>query len=226
MNILALDTAGSILSAALSSPDGIRHVEIDAGSRHSELLMELIDWLFKSAGLKKEDLELAACMKGPGSFTGLRIAYAAAKGLSLALDIPMAAVPTLDCMAYPLSVWPGLVIPCMDAKKHCFYAALYRSGERLTDYLDASPEALGEAIFAGRTGPDEPVILCGQGAEMLFSLLAGHLKEKISIFPPFRGGNSTDLLEILKKNDILKYKEDGFSGPLYLRKSDAELSLK
>jgi tRNA threonylcarbamoyladenosine biosynthesis protein TsaB len=223
MNILALDTAGSVLSAALSSPDGIRHAEIDAGSRHSELLMDVVDWLFKSAGLKKEELELVACMKGPGSFTGLRIAYAAAKGLSLALNIPMAAVPTLDCMAYPLSIWPGLVIPCMDAKKHCFYTALYRGGKRLTEYLDASPEALAEAITARRNQPDEPIILCGPGSEMLFPLLSG--KEKLSIYPSFKRGNSPDLLELVQKCSILDYKEGVFSGPLYLRKSDAELSL-
>ncbi|GHU67180.1 tRNA (adenosine(37)-N6)-threonylcarbamoyltransferase complex dimerization subunit type 1 TsaB [Spirochaetia bacterium] len=227
MNILALDTAGPVLSVALSSPDGTRNVEIDAGSRHSELLMDAVDWLFKSSGLKKTELELAACMKGPGSFTGLRIAYAAAKGLSLALGIPMAAVPTLDCMAYPLSVWPGLVIPCMDAKKQCFYAALYRSGKRLTEYLDASPGALAEAVFTAETqsNGDGPIILCGPGAEMLFPLLAVHLKEKLSIYPSFKRGNSLDLLELFQKNVILEYREGEFSGPLYLRKSDAELSL-
>jgi tRNA threonylcarbamoyladenosine biosynthesis protein TsaB len=226
MNILALDTAGSVLSAALSSPDGTRYAEIDAGSRHSELLMELIDWLFTSAGLKKEELELVACMKGPGSFTGLRIAYAAAKGLSLALNIPMAAVPTLDCIAYPLSIWPGLVIPCMDAKKHCVYAALYRAGKRLTDYLDASPEALAEAIIA----PHEPIVLCGPGSAMVLPLLSGALEklgklEKLTIFPSFKRGNSPDLLELVKNSSILEYKEGDFSGPLYLRKSEAELSL-
>ncbi|AEF83460.1 tRNA (adenosine(37)-N6)-threonylcarbamoyltransferase complex dimerization subunit type 1 TsaB [Leadbettera azotonutricia] len=229
MNILALDTTGSVLSAALSSPDGTRHVEIDAGSRHSELLMELIDWLFKSAGLKKEELELVACMKGPGSFTGLRIAYAAAKGLSLALGIPMAAVPTLDCIAYPFSIWPGLAIPCIDAKKSCFYAALYRGGKRLTDYLDASPETLAEAIAGthDETLLKEPIALCGPGAEMLFPLIARILEkpERLAIFPLFRRGNSLSLLELVQMNDILHYREREFSGPLYLRKSDAELSL-
>ena len=146
MNILAIDTATSILSIAVSSAEGIRHFEVDAGLRHSELLMDLADMVMKTAGLEASDLELVACMRGPGSFTGLRIGFAAAKGMALALGIPLVSVPTLDCMAAPCAVWPGLVIPVIDAKKHRFFTALYRGGQRLTEYLDAEPDEIARAI--------------------------------------------------------------------------------
>lgn len=224
MNILAIDTSGPILSVALDAPGGTRLAERDAGTRHSELLMELVDSLFTEAGIKSEDLKLAACMKGPGSFTGLRIGYAAAKGLSLALGIPFAAVPTLDCMARRLLTRPGIVLPAIDAKKKRFYAALYRDGKRLGPYLDAEPENIARVIEDERLNRGEKVILTGPGAETLYSLLAKNT-ESIEIDPLFRGGNSANLLEIIRENSIL-YTENDYSGPIYLRKSDAELAAK
>jgi tRNA threonylcarbamoyladenosine biosynthesis protein TsaB len=185
--------------------------------------MGLVDTLFKSAGMKPEDLEAAACMKGPGSFTGLRIGYAAAKGLSLALGIPLAAVPTLDCIAHPHSAWPGLVLPSLDAKKGRFFAAFYRNGQRLGDYLDASPEAISGTLETLRTGREEKVILTGPGGELLLSRLPS--LQGLTVDPSFKRGRAFELLDKLSKNVILNYKENVYSGPLYLRKSDAELSL-
>lgn len=222
MNILAIDSAGEVLSAALAVGEDVWYMETDSGGRHSELLIECADSLCKSAGISPHDLGMALCMKGPGSFTGLRIGYSTVKGLALALGIPFTAIPTLDCLAFPLSVWPGLVLPSMDAKKGCFFAALYRAGERLTRYLDASPETLAEeALKAGFSG-QEPLVLTGSGAKMLFSALADHLpSEYMMIDPCFKRGRAQELLKIAG-NGILNAVND--SGLLYLRKSDAELN--
>jgi tRNA threonylcarbamoyladenosine biosynthesis protein TsaB len=192
--------------------------------------MELIDRLFKTASIKQEDLEAAACMKGPGSFTGLRIGFSAAKGLSLALSIPLAAVPTLDCMAYNLSVWPGMVLAVMDAKKGCFFAAFYRHGKRVSDYLDAPPALILGEWEALRLSPGEPLVLTGPGTPLLLEKLEnpGESGKTLgsSLFfrdPAFKRGRALELLEIIRQYDILS-SEDVYSGPLYLRKSDAELS--
>jgi tRNA threonylcarbamoyladenosine biosynthesis protein TsaB len=162
MNILAIDTATSLLSVAVSSPRGILQFDADTGPRHSEILMEVIDHLVRSSGLEAKDLELAACMQGPGSFTGIRIGFAAAKGLALARGIPLIAVPTLDCIAAPAAVWPGLVIPAIDAKQKRFFTAVYRQNERLTDYMDADAGQIARAVLAavlpdtaGKTPPAE-----------------------------------------------------------------------
>jgi tRNA threonylcarbamoyladenosine biosynthesis protein TsaB len=224
MNILALDSSDRVFSAALETKTGVWYTEIDAGSRHSELLMECIDGLCKTAELFPPDLNLVTCTKGPGSFTGLRIGYSAAKGLCLALGIPLVAVSTLDCLAYPLSVWPGLVLPAIDAKKGCFFSAFYREGKRITDYFDAAPETLAETAAKVALSPSEAIILTGSGAAMLYSRFSTrNSPENIKIYPQFQRGTAKELLE-MAKGCIVKRTNDINSGPDYIRKSDAELN--
>jgi len=223
MNILALDTADQVLSLALSTGTGVWYTEIDDGVRHSELLLESADALCKIAGLHPENLELVACMKGPGSFTGLRIGFSAAKGMALALGIPLVSLPTLDCLAYHLSIWPGIVLPAMDAKQGRFFSALYRDGHCLTEYKDASPEAIARELTSVRLSPDEKVVLTGSGAELLASFLVSFLPhEHIRIDPESRKGRAKELLKLIKSGTI-DMKGNANSGPVYLRKSDAEL---
>jgi tRNA threonylcarbamoyladenosine biosynthesis protein TsaB len=229
MNILALDTASELLSAALSSDDRIWRIELDGGLRHSELLMECIDELMKLSAFKPEDLNLVLAMKGPGSFTGLRIAYAAAKGLSLALGIPFRAFPTLDCMACSLSFWPGLVVPALDAKKGRFFAALYRGGEALSPPMDAEPGELG-ALITPAEARTSPPLLTGPGAPLLLAALSGlPLPEPPVLDPNFRRGRAGELIAIAKKSNLRNNEygtgEDVFLGPLYVRKSDAETGM-
>ncbi|MCL2380021.1 MAG: tRNA (adenosine(37)-N6)-threonylcarbamoyltransferase complex dimerization subunit type 1 TsaB [Treponema sp.] len=222
MNILALDTSDQVLSVALATEAGVSCTAIDSGTRHSELLMECAAWLCKNAGIKPSDVGLVVCMKGPGSFTGLRIGFSAAKGISLALNIPLVAVPTLDCLAYPLSIWPGIALPAIDAKKGCFFAALYREGQRLTDFMDASPETIFKEIVHSRLSPQEQVILTGCGAQALYSRLTADFSlAHITVNPESRSGGARELLSIAKNGTL---NNSVNSGPLYLRKSDAELN--
>jgi tRNA threonylcarbamoyladenosine biosynthesis protein TsaB len=226
MNILALDTSTAIFSAAISSDKGVYYFEAAGGLRHAELLMDTTDYLMKCAGLAPGDLELAACMRGPGSFTGLRISFATLKGIALSLGIPMVSVPTLDCMALPHSAWPGLVLPLMDAKKGCFFTALYRGGRRLSEYLDAPPAEIAAKITAITDAPG-PVLLTGPDACMLPEKLGGDLPpDRFYIDPGAKRGRVRELLDIVLKQGIIKGSNEVFSGPLYLRKSDAELTLK
>ena len=101
MNLLAIDTATEQFSVALAAGTDTAApaswlFEADAGLRHSELVMDIVDMLMDKAALKPPDLSGVVCMGGPGSFTGLRIGFAIAKGLALSLSIPFAAIPTLD----------------------------------------------------------------------------------------------------------------------------------
>ena len=222
MNILAIDSACELLSVALAVGNGIFYTEIDAGLHHSELLMECADTLCKTAGIAPSDLSLVACMKGPGSFTGLRIGYSAAKGIAMALGIPLRAVPTMDCLAYNLSIWPGMALPAIDAKRGCFFAALYRGGKELAACMDASPQAIAGKIAEARLSQAEPVVLTGPGAELLFPRLTEYIpREYIRVDPDCRKGRGRELLEITKRG-ISKETDDINSGPVYLRRSDAE----
>lgn len=199
----------------------MRYIECDAGIAHSETLLDMADTLMRISGLDKRALDFVACMKGPGSFTGLRISYAAAKGLSLALGIPVVAVPTLDCMAARFSFWPGPVIPVIDAKKHRYYAAVYRGRDCISGYLDA---ASGDIAAAAAQTPG-PVLLTGPDAAMLFEELGslpGNDRE-ISLDPFGKCGKIRELLKISTEFFLRNKIDDPSSGPLYLRKSDAEL---
>jgi tRNA threonylcarbamoyladenosine biosynthesis protein TsaB len=245
MNLLAIDTATPVLSIALETEKGVFAFEADAGQQHSGLLMDALDMLIKTANLAPGKLEGVVCLKGPGSFTGLRIGFATAKGLALSLGIPFASVPTLDCMAEPFPVWPGIVLPLIDAKKSCFFAALYRGGERISGYLDAGPpEISAAALKALAEAPEDErrLLLTGPDAGMFLQRLNappghGDSSEKPAapplfpmdlcrLDPDFRRGRARDLLVIAKKVNIFDtMKEEVFSGPEYIRKSDAELSL-
>lgn len=239
MNILALDTATSILSLALGTDRGIWSFEADAGPRHSEILMEILDMMMKTAGLKPGDLEGVVCMQGPGSFTGLRIGFSAAKGLACSLGIPLASAPTLDCIARPFSSWPGLVLPLMDAKKNRYFTALYRGGRRLSGYMDAETVLISEMTFQALSAvpaAERRVLLTGPEADLAKRALdtsaasgnGGSPPLQTDIFvldPEFRRGWARNLLDIAKNVDIFNNNNiiDTQSGPEYLRKSDAEL---
>jgi tRNA threonylcarbamoyladenosine biosynthesis protein TsaB len=230
MNILALDTATPVLSAALSTGEGVWHFEINAGLTHSELLMEAVDRLIKTAGLKPSRLDLVACMKGPGSFTGLRIGFAAAKGIALSLGIPLRTVPTLDCMADPFENWQGIVIPVIDARKHSFFTALYRGKTRISGYMDAGIPAIAGALKTAVSGEaaenENRILLTGPDADMIKGQLEEFFPKNCLFFDPHgKKGRGPELLEVVKKYSILdNISDEIFSGPLYLRKSDAEIN--
>jgi tRNA threonylcarbamoyladenosine biosynthesis protein TsaB len=236
VNLLAIDTATEKLSIALCAGNDAGHQDIwlfeaDAGLRHSELAMETVDMLFKKAALKPEDLSGVVCMGGPGSFTGLRIGFSLAKGLALALGRPFAAIPTLDCMARPLSSLKGLIMPVLDAKKSSFFCALYKDGAKVHADMDADPETIADAIAEATASQQEKqVLLFGPGTDMLYGKLQqlpqsplANIDIDIIAGKGLRWGNAQTLLEIALEKDIFSNSVTDFSaGPEYIRKSDAE----
>jgi tRNA threonylcarbamoyladenosine biosynthesis protein TsaB len=224
MVILGFDCAGKTLSAGLLADDGFYAAEACGGRKHSECIMDMADYLLVTAGIRPRELSAVACMKGPGSFTGLRIGFAAAKGLSLSLDIPLVAIPTLDCMAHSHSSFPGLVVPLIDAKKNSYFTALYRGGKALGPCLDAGLDTIA-SVIAENIKRDEYVLLTG--AEDALPFLSGALPGKITADPCGERGRARELLNRAKASILIG--NQGFQshdeGPLYIRKSDAELNV-
>ncbi|GAB1481613.1 tRNA (adenosine(37)-N6)-threonylcarbamoyltransferase complex dimerization subunit type 1 TsaB [Treponema sp.] len=221
MKVLAFDTATNLLSVALLSNNERFYFQLDCIQRQSERLMELSDAVCSSARIKPNEINLVACMRGPGSFTGLRIGMAAAKGLSSALNIPLIAIPTLDCLAYPHSHWPGLVLPLIDAKKSCFFTALYENGCRKSDYIDASSEEIIHLLQG-----TEPVLLTGVDALMAEKALAPLLTSgRLRVDPAHRKGHAQELLSLALHRFETEAGGDAETlGPEYLRRSEAELT--
>lgn len=165
MKLLAIDSSGLTASAAVTE-DGILTAEytVNYKKTHSQTLLPMIDAVAKMIELDLTTLDAIAVAGGPGSFTGLRIGSATAKGLGLALDKPLISVPTVDALAYNLYGAAGVVCPMMDARRSQVYTGIYRF--RLDEFqilLPQRPEAVD--VTAGRLNElGEPVILLGDGA--------------------------------------------------------------
>lgn len=136
MNILVFDTSTDMLAVGVRKSDGTMIARAESGFRHSETLLPTIKGCLAKSGLTLKEIELIACTSGPGSFTGLRIGMATAKGLSLALGIPWVGVPTLDYLAFGRDRPGWTVVPVLDARKNRIYSAIYRDGYRNGDFLD------------------------------------------------------------------------------------------
>lgn len=238
MNHLSMDTATEILSVALrvdaGAGAGRYHTVRDAGLRHTRNLMPLVDMLLASTGVSPRDLELVSCMRGPGSFTGLRIGMASAKGIAAAIDPvqpPLISISTLDVMAAAVAAPESLVIPVIDGKKGRFYGAGYLDGTRLTKDLDLSPGDLLDAALAADQQSRErraPIVVTGPHAARFAELLPAAdpalTKAGLVVDPGARSGWAATLLELAERRLPAMGYDSIDQGPTYVRRSDAEIA--
>lgn len=135
MKILGLDSSGLVASAAIVN-DGILLAEYTMNYKktHSQTLLPMLDEIRDMIDLDMESIDAIAIAAGPGSFTGLRIGAATAKGLGLALDKPLVEVPTLEALAYNLCGATQLVCPLMDARRNQVYTGIYEFRKEEAEY--------------------------------------------------------------------------------------------
>jgi len=213
MNILVFDTSTDMLAVGVKKGDGDMKTSVESGFRHSETLLPAIERCLADASIGLKDLGLIACTSGPGSFTGLRIGISTAKGLSLALGLPWVGVPTLDCAAFGWEKPGRTVVPVLDARKNRIYAALYRNGQRVSEYLDVSLSALLAAVDG-----EAEVSFVGPDADLLSDYAlerTGFRIEKDD--PAMRLSGLANLAEI----QFMKNGGAGeLEGPLYLREPE------
>ena len=172
MKILALETSAKAVSAAVSEDGKILCSGYqDTGLTHSRTLMPIVEHILKNAGLTVADMDAIAVAAGPGSFTGIRIGVAAAKGLAFAADKPAVGVSTLAAMARNVAFCDGLVVCAMDARRQQVYNALFQAKDgqltRLTPDRAIALEELAEEL---RSDP-RPKTVVGDGARLCFAHL-------------------------------------------------------
>lgn len=127
MKILSIDTSGQPCTVALLEDENLRaSYTLDFKRTHSETLLPMIDSLFETTGIMKNEIDLIACAAGPGSFTGLRIGASTAKGIGLAFEKPIIPVPTLLSLSYNVCVSGADIVPIMDARRGQVYTGIYR----------------------------------------------------------------------------------------------------
>ena len=130
MRILAIESSAVTASVAILTDDVLTaEYTVNYKKTHSQTLLPMLDELRRMVDLDLKSIDLIAVAAGPGSFTGLRIGSATAKGLGLALDIPLAAVPTVDALAYNLYGCEQLICPMMDARRGQVYLSLIHISE-------------------------------------------------------------------------------------------------
>lgn len=173
MLILAFETSAKAASVALLEPPRLLgEVYQNTGLTHSQTLLVMAENLLKQCGKTAQDVTAVAAAHGPGSFTGVRIGAAAAKGFSWGRDIPCYGVSTLEAMAEGLGVWDGYVCPVMDARRSQVYNALFRAERgtltRLVPDRAVSLTELGEEI----KNLEKPVFLVGDGAVLCYNTLS------------------------------------------------------
>jgi tRNA threonylcarbamoyladenosine biosynthesis protein TsaB len=216
VRLLAVETstlAGGV--ALLEDERVVGEYVLDVRATHSERLMPAIDRVLRDVGWRAGDLQALAVAVGPGSFTGLRIGLATVKGLSLALGVAVAAVPTLDALAESLPFAALPVCPVLDARKGEVYAGLYRwDGQRMrreSAYLAVAPAALAERLT-------EPTILLGDAAASVPSPWA-------RLAPPPRRLPSPATVGHLGLRHLAAGQSVAAAdlAPIYLRPSEAEL---
>ena len=172
MKILALETSAKAVSAALTEDGKILASGYqDTGLTHSRTLMPIVEHILKNTGLSMSDMDAVAVAAGPGSFTGIRIGVAAAKGLAFAADKPAIGVSTLAAMARNVAFCDGLVICAMDARRNQIYNALFEAKDGvLTRLTPDRAIALAELAEELKTDP-RPKIVVGDGGKLCLDFL-------------------------------------------------------
>ena len=148
MRILALDSSGLVATVAIVEEEQIlAEYTVNYKKTHSQTLLPMLDEIVKMTEFDLNTLDAIAVAGGPGSFTGLRIGSATAKGLGLALNKPLIHIPTVDGLAYNLYGNSGLLCPIMDARRNQVYTGLYRfEGEQFEIVEEQMAISLEELI--------------------------------------------------------------------------------
>ena len=153
MRILAFETSAKAASVALLQ-DGMLLGEYmqNSGQTHSRTIMQMAQDLLKNCDLTASDVDAVACAAGPGSFTGVRIGLAAAKGFAWGREIPLVGVSTLEAMAKNVAVADGIYCAAMDARRNQVYTATFEQKNgvfsRMTEDRAISMAELGEHLAA------------------------------------------------------------------------------
>lgn len=229
MKILGIDSSGLVAGVAVVE-DNVLLAEYttDYKKTHSQTLLPMLDGLRRMIELDLDTLDAIAVASGPGSFTGLRIGSATAKGLGLALKKPLVEVPTLEGLAWNLWGAAGVVCPLMDARRNQVYTAAYafprENGEiRMETLIPQKPADIVEMLEA-LNGLGREVIFLGDGVPVYEELIRTHMQVPCSQAPA--GNNRQRAASVAALGAVYfaqgRTVDAAAHQPEYLRKSQAE----
>lgn len=225
MKILAIDSSGLVAAVAVVEDDNmLAEYTVNYKKTHSQTLLPMLDEIAKMIELDLNTIDAVAVAAGPGSFTGLRIGSATAKGLGLALDKPLVEIPTLEGLAYNLYGTDKLVCPMMDARRSQVYTGLYQfRGEKL-EVLEGQTAISVQELTEKLNETGREVIFLGDGVPVYRDRIQENLKVPYQFAPAHvnkqRAGAVASLaLQYLAEGKTVSARDHR---PDYLRLSQAE----
>lgn len=233
MKILGLDSSGLVAGVAVVE-DQVLLAEYTTNYKktHSQTLLPMLEELRKMIELDLDTVDAIAVASGPGSFTGLRIGSATAKGLGLAMKKPLVEVPTLEGLAWNLWGTSRLVCPLMDARRNQVYTAAYEfvpqgDGFRLQTVIPQEPADIVE-LLEKLNRLNREVVFLGDGVPVYLELIQEHAKVPYSLAPA--GCNRQRAACIAALGEVYfatgRTVDAGEHSPEYLRKSQADQDAK
>ena len=225
MKILGIESSSLTASAAIWE-DGILTAEytVNFKKTHSQTLLPMIDEICRMTEQEPKTMDAIAVASGPGSFTGLRIGAATAKGLALALALPVVAVPTLDAMAYQCFDAVSVICPIMDARRGQVYNGLYE-WENGRFFIKQPSRALDMAeVIEELNAAGGPVIFLGDGVPVYEDRIREQMVQPFDFAPA--NDNRQRAASVAALGAVYytagKFETAAEHKPDYLRKSQAE----
>lgn len=235
MRVLAIDSSGMTATVAVvEDTQTIAEYTVNFKKTHSQTLLPMIDTMGKMIELDLKSIDAIAVAGGPGSFTGLRIGSATAKGLGLALEKPLIHVPTVDGLAYNLYGCQDIICPIMDARRKQVYTGMYtfarrelegsKETELVLDVLEAQNASPIEELIERLNVHGRPVVFLGDGVPVYQDVIREKMRVPFSFVPASANRQRAAVVGAL---GIQYYKEGKFETamehqPDYLRVSQAE----
>lgn len=184
MKILGLDSSGIVASVAIVEDDVlIAEYTVNYKKTHSQTLLPMLDEIAKMTEFDLNSIDAIAVAAGPGSFTGLRIGSATAKGLGLALKKPLIAIPTVEGLAYNLYDISGLICPIMDARRKQVYTGIYRFTDHQLKVVEDQMAVSMETVIEKLNQYGEAVTFLGDGVPVFHELIAEKMTVPYSFAP-------------------------------------------
>ena len=236
MRVLAIDSSGLTATVAIVEDDQtIAEYTTNYKKTHSQTLLPMIDEMVRMVDADLKEIDAIAVAGGPGSFTGLRIGSATAKGLGLALDKPLIHVPTVDAMAYSMYGCEDIICPIMDARRKQVYTGLYSFSHKKNGDGGLYDEPVFQVLRMQMAVPVEElirhlnvyrrrVVFLGDGVPVYKEMLAEGLKVPYSFAPSFMNRQRAAAVGALgiRYYEAGRYEAAAEFKPEYLRKSQAE----
>ena len=229
MRIIAIDSSSMVATVAVTT-DGILNAEytINHKKTHSQTLLPMIDEICKMTELDISTVDAIAISGGPGSYTGLRIGSATAKGFGLALNKPIINVPTMDALAYNMFSSSYIVCPIMDARRGQVYTGIYRFKGTKMEVLKNQCIMMIDKLIYELDKIGMPVMFLGDGVDTQRNVIENIMATEYHFAPVSMNRQKASSVAALAE---LYYMEDRFEKardhkPEYLRLSQAERELK